>query len=87
VALTTFRDTTFGVSSRELVLGEASIVGSRYASRHELIRAARLVGEGRVRPVVGARATIDAVDRIHGALRSGELLGRGALVFGEEDSK
>jgi D-arabinose 1-dehydrogenase-like Zn-dependent alcohol dehydrogenase len=87
VALTTFRDTTFGVSSRALVLGEASILGSRYASRHELIRAARLVGEGRVRPVVGARATIDAVDRIHGALRSGELLGRGALVFGEEESE
>ena len=82
VALTTFRETTFAVGSRALVLAEASILGSRYASRHELIRAGRLVAEGRVRPVVGARATLDDVDEIHGALRSGELLGRGALVFG-----
>jgi D-arabinose 1-dehydrogenase-like Zn-dependent alcohol dehydrogenase len=81
VALTTFRDIELAVSPRELVFRELSLLGSRYAGRHELVHAAELVAAGRVRPVVTERAAIDEVDRIHAALRAGELVGRGALVW------
>ena len=81
VALTTFRDVEVPVSPRELVFRQLSLLGSRYASRREVLHAAELVAAGRVRPVVTERAGIEDVDRIHAALRSGELVGRGALVW------
>jgi D-arabinose 1-dehydrogenase-like Zn-dependent alcohol dehydrogenase len=81
VTLTTFRDVDFAVSPRDLVFAQSEIMGSRYASRHEIVQAARLVAEGRVSPVIGARAGIDEVEHIHDALREGRLLGRGALVW------
>jgi D-arabinose 1-dehydrogenase-like Zn-dependent alcohol dehydrogenase len=81
VVLTTFRDVDFPVSPRRLVFGQAEVLGSRYASRHEVVQSARLVAEGRVRPVIGARADVDGVQEIHDALREGRLLGRGALVW------
>jgi propanol-preferring alcohol dehydrogenase len=81
VTLTTFRDVEVPVAPRELVFSQLSVLGSRYAGRHELMEAARLVASGRVRPVVSERAGLDDVDRIHDALRAGELLGRGALVL------
>jgi len=81
VVLTTFRDVHFAVSPRDLVFTQSQILGSRYASRHELVESARLVAEERVRPVVGARAGVDDVRDIHDALREGRLLGRGALVW------
>jgi D-arabinose 1-dehydrogenase-like Zn-dependent alcohol dehydrogenase len=81
VVLTTFRDVEFPVSPRELVFRECSIIGSRYAGRHELVRAADLVASGLMHPIVTERARIEDVERIHDALRGGELVGRGALVW------
>jgi D-arabinose 1-dehydrogenase-like Zn-dependent alcohol dehydrogenase len=81
VALTSFRDVDFPISSRELVFGETAILGSRYASRHELALGARLVAEGKVRPVVSRREPLERVEAIHEDLRAGRLLGRGALVW------
>jgi propanol-preferring alcohol dehydrogenase len=81
VTLTGFRGVAFPISSRELVHGEKAILGSRYASRHELVLGARLVAEGRVRPVIGRREPLERVTAIHEDLRAGRLLGRGALVF------
>jgi propanol-preferring alcohol dehydrogenase len=81
VTLTTFPGVDFPVSPRELVFREAAILGSRYASRHEIALAARLVVEGRVRPVVGRREPVERVTAIHDDLRTGRLLGRGALVW------
>ena len=69
------------VLTNQFVFSQLSVLGSRYASRHEVAEAARLVAAGLVRPVVTARAGIDDVDRIHDALRAGELLGRGARVW------
>lgn len=81
VTLTTFPGIAVDVSPRELVFSQLSVLGSRYASRHEIVEAARLVAAGHVRPVVSRRAGLEDVGQIHDALRSGELLGRGALVL------
>jgi D-arabinose 1-dehydrogenase-like Zn-dependent alcohol dehydrogenase len=81
VILTTFRGVDAPVSPRDLVAREISILGSRYASRDELLLAARLVHEGRVRPVISRREPVERVAEIHADLRAGRLLGRGALVW------
>jgi D-arabinose 1-dehydrogenase-like Zn-dependent alcohol dehydrogenase len=81
ITLTTFPGTELSISPRELVLSQASILGSRYASRYELLEAAALVSEGRLQPVVSDRAPIEHVDRIHQAVAAGTLLGRGAVVW------
>ena len=81
VVLTTFPGVDFPVSPRVLVFGEASILGSRYATRHELHLAAELVRSGRVHPVVSRREPATHVETIHEDLRRGRLLGRGALVW------
>lgn len=81
VLLTTFRDRTFEVSPRDLVLRQKSVLGSRYASRAELLTAARLLADGRLRPVIGGVRGPDDVDELHDALKAKTLLGRGALVW------
>ena len=42
VTLTTFRNRGIKVESRELVFGELSLIGSRYADRSEVAEAAKL---------------------------------------------
>jgi propanol-preferring alcohol dehydrogenase len=81
VTLTTFRGRELSISSRELVFGETALLGSRYASRHELALGARLLAEGRVRPVIGREEPLERVAAIHEDLRAGRLLGRGALLL------
>ena len=79
VVLTTFRGRRVELDPRELVLREVSVVGSRYASVAEVSFAARLVADGRIRPIVGQTAGADDVLRLHDLLRSDGLIGRGAL--------
>jgi propanol-preferring alcohol dehydrogenase len=81
VVLTTFPGVDFPVSPRSLVFREASILGSRYATRYELGLAAELVRSGRVRPVVGRQEDAAGVLAIHDDLLHGRLLGRGALIW------
>lgn len=81
VLLTTFRDLTFPISPRELVLAQQSIVASRYASRFELARAADYVATGLVRPIVTEVSGPAEVEKIHDELTAGRLLGRGALAW------
>ncbi len=80
VVLTTFPGVTFPVGPRQLVLTEATILGSRYASRWEVIQAARLVAEGKVRPVVSEVVPLADVRTLHDRLRRGTLIGRGAVI-------
>jgi D-arabinose 1-dehydrogenase-like Zn-dependent alcohol dehydrogenase len=81
VALTTFEGVAVPVAPRDLVFKQASLLGSRYASRHELALAAELAASGRVRPVVSERVGADGLDALHERLATGDLLGRGALIW------
>jgi propanol-preferring alcohol dehydrogenase len=80
VVVTTFPDVSAELTSRELVLGEKSVIGSRYCGKADFAEAAALVGGGAVQPVIGRTADMDSVEEVHGLLRRGELIGRGALV-------
>lgn len=77
--LTTFRDRSFPVEPREMVFRELRIVGSRYASKAEVLEAARLVAEQRIQPVVSQVVVPEAIEHVHEALRGNTLLGRGAV--------
>lgn len=81
VLVTTFsgRETPF--DPREIVHAQAAVLGSRYASRFEVGLAGALVAAGRVRAVISRRVGLEGVEAIHDELRSGLLLGRGALVL------
>jgi propanol-preferring alcohol dehydrogenase len=79
--LTTFRGVELAIDPRDFVFKECSIVGSRYASRSELMQAAELVSSKAVRPVVGATVAAGDVIELHSDLRAGTLNGRGALVW------
>lgn len=81
VVLTTFPGQAGPLNPRELVFAEAAVLGSRYASKAEVIAAAELVATGRVRPVIGATAGPKDVLDLHDALRNGRLTGRGALIW------
>jgi propanol-preferring alcohol dehydrogenase len=79
VVLTTFPGVEVPVSARDLVLREAALIGSRYASRSELIEAAGLVSAGTLHPMVSQVVSAAQVGEVHRALRAGTLVGRGAL--------
>jgi D-arabinose 1-dehydrogenase-like Zn-dependent alcohol dehydrogenase len=81
VCTTTFQDRSFEAFPRSLVLSQLTVIGSRYASRHEVGLAADLVASGRVRPVIGGRTGLDGLAPMLDELRQGTLLGRGALVW------
>jgi D-arabinose 1-dehydrogenase-like Zn-dependent alcohol dehydrogenase len=81
VVLTTFRDVTAILDPRLLVMAEASVIGSRYATRHEVRLAASLVAEGRVRPMIGATTGPADVAEVHERLRMRRIVGRGALTW------
>lgn len=81
VLLTTFPGVGVRVEPRRFVLGEVELVGSRYCGRAELMKAARVVQEGRIRPVVSEKCPLDRVETLHQRLRQGTLLGRGAVIF------
>ena len=83
VVLTTFRDIEVGMSPRDLVLREVSILGSRYASKGELAESAALVAEGRIHPVVSRVVRPPEVEQVHVELREGTLIGRGAVVWSQ----
>lgn len=79
VVLTTFRDVNVTVSPRDLVLREVTVLGSRYASKSELMEAANLVVAGQIHPIVSQIVPAAQVGDVHQALREGTLIGRGAL--------
>lgn len=81
VLLTTFPGVSFELSPRRLVLNEISVLGSRYASRWEVSRAAHMVSEGRIKPVVSEVVPLSRVEELHSKLRAGTLIGRGAIAF------
>ena len=77
--LTTFPGVATTVDPRHLVLEEISVLGSKYASRAEVMAATELVAGGLVTPIVGRQ--VDAQDSLslHDDLLSGTLIGRGAI--------
>jgi propanol-preferring alcohol dehydrogenase len=79
VSLTTHHDRVFDRPMREYVVKEASFLGSRYATKDEVVRAARLFADDRLQPVVRGRVGLDEVPAVHRAIRANETFGTTVL--------
>jgi 2-desacetyl-2-hydroxyethyl bacteriochlorophyllide A dehydrogenase len=64
-----------------LVYDEVSIMGSRGSTRADLLEAVALVGQGRIRPVIGAELELDGVNEGLDRLRQGSVIGRAVVDF------
>ena len=81
VSLTTHtRLEALPVPSHLLVNKEATVMGSRYVARWELLRAIELVARGVIRPVVSATCDLAGASALFERLRAGQLFGRGAVL-------
>ena len=81
VALTTFVDRLIPIDYRNLVFRETAVLGSRYATKAEVATAGDLVATGKVKPMIGrAVGPVDLLP-MHEALRTKQLVGRGALIW------
>lgn len=80
VNLTTFPGRSIDLDPRRQVFGETAVVGSRYCSKYELRRSAELVATGDIDPVVTETASLPDAPQLLDRIRSGEVIGRGALV-------
>lgn len=73
--------------SARLVLEEVQVVGSRYARRHEMEQAIRLVADGRVKMVIDRELALESADEAFSALEHGEVVGRIVLRVSPEQGR
>lgn len=75
ISLTTHHDRSLSPPLREFVVNESSLRGSRYTTKDQVVRAARLLADERIEPVITDRIGLDEVPGHHEKLRSGETHG------------
>jgi D-arabinose 1-dehydrogenase-like Zn-dependent alcohol dehydrogenase len=77
VNITTHPGVELPIWPGSLVQRELSVIGSRYLSKAEYLRAIDLVRQGKVRPVVSRTVPLSGVEAIHADLRGARFFGRG----------
>jgi len=75
VSLTTHHDRSFAPLLKDFVVKGASVLGSRYATKRQVVRAARLLADGRIDPVVTDEVGLAAVPSTHADIRNGDTYG------------
>jgi propanol-preferring alcohol dehydrogenase len=75
VSLTTHHERSFAPLLKEFVVKEASVLGSRYATKDQVARAARLLADGRVNAEYTQTVDLEAVPGVHEAIRRGDTHG------------
>jgi alcohol dehydrogenase, propanol-preferring len=69
-------------SSRHLISNEIMVMGSRYATRQEVIDSLDLVARGQVWPLVTDIRPMAEAEALHRSVEKGEITGRAALMIG-----
>ena len=72
----------FGVPARHLLLHEQEILGSRYATRAEILSTCDLVARGDIRPLVTEIRPLEDAELVHERVERGAVTGRAALRIG-----
>lgn len=75
VTLTTHHERSFAPLLKEFVVKEATLLGSRYATKDEVVRAGELFAAGRIDPIVSERIDLEEVPAAHERIRNGESHG------------
>jgi propanol-preferring alcohol dehydrogenase len=71
----------FEVPSRELLLKEQDILGSRYVTRSEILETLDLVARGEVWPIVTEIRPLEEAEALHERIERGQVTGRAALLI------
>ncbi|MED5579384.1 MAG: zinc-binding dehydrogenase [Nitrospinota bacterium] len=71
----------FSSSAREMVQKELEIMGSRYATKQEVIESLQLVARGDVWPLVTETYKLEDVEKAHDRLETGSILGRAVIMI------
>jgi propanol-preferring alcohol dehydrogenase len=69
-------------AARHLLNNEAMVMGSRYATKQEVIDSLELVARGDVWPLVTDIRPMEEAEALHQAVEKGEITGRAALRIG-----
>ena len=72
----------FQVPARHLLLHEQEILGSRYATRSEILSTCDLVARGDIRPLVTEIRPLEDAELVHERVERGAVTGRAALRVG-----
>ena len=67
---------------RELLNNEAVVMGSRYATRQEVVDSLELVARGDVWPLVTEVKPMEEAEELHQRVEKGEVIGRVAIAIG-----
>lgn len=71
----------FEVPSRELLLKEQDLLGSRYVTRSEILETLDLVARGEVWPLVSEIRPLEEAEALHERIERGQVTGRAALLI------
>jgi D-arabinose 1-dehydrogenase-like Zn-dependent alcohol dehydrogenase len=73
---------TFSAVARELISKEIMLMGSRYATKQEVLDSLDLVARGDVWPMVTEVVPMAEAEALHARLEKGAVTGRAAIKFG-----
>lgn len=73
----------FQLDARQLLLKELEVMGSRYATKREVIVALELVAAGTVLPLVSESVELDGLEELHQRIEKGLVTGRAAVRIAE----
>jgi len=71
--------TTLSASPQAMIANEWEILGSRNASKRELVEVVALVAAGRIKPIVTGTYALEDAESLHQRLRKQEIIGRVVL--------
>jgi propanol-preferring alcohol dehydrogenase len=74
---------TFRADSRAMLGKELELIGSRYATRQEVLDALELVARGDIRPLVTEIRPLEEAEQLHERIEQGLVTGRAALRISE----
>ena len=72
----------FRASSMAMLTKELEFLGSRYATRQDVIESLELVARGEIRPIVTETRPLEEAEALHERLEKGLITGRAALLIG-----
>ena len=72
----------FGASSQQMLQKELELIGSRYATRQEVIESLELVATGDVWPLVTETRPLWEAEELHRRVEDGAVTGRAAVLVG-----
>ena len=75
---------TFTVSAAAMLAKELELLGSRYASRQQVLETLALCARGEVWPLVSETWPLEEAEQVHARVEQGQTLGRAALLIAPE---